>query len=746
MRIADVAILFQAAAMIGALAAQEVAAPEHLRAARSKVAAEVANGNAPSLSVAVFEKDKVVWAEGFGHANLAGNTPATADTSYRLASISKPFTATAAMLLVERKLLDLDAPANRYLQTKLRAMRGRAKQITLRRLLNHTAGLPTHWNFFYEPEPTPPRERSIRDHGFAAFEPGTTTNYSNFAFGVLDHIVGRVSKKGFRDFLQEELLQPLGMRHTEVGMPKAEHHRPAVGYTKKNGAWQPVTDYGFDHDGASAIWSSANDLMRFALLQLNDGKIDGKQILAPEHVLTMRTQTGVAAGSSFGIGWSVKDRRGDLAIRHSGGMPGVSTQLVIFPGRQLAVCVLNNSGNRGATNRALKAILDDTRPPPPPLVRTPMGPPRVPRPLPKGEWRGVLAHPDGPLPVHVRSSEQDGWQIAVQDRLLGKATADTLGEDRVQVRCNAEIPVGHRGVQSYRLTFELRPTATGYAGVAYADATSVCRLPHWCELHRAEPKPNNTHRVISYNILVGFRDSSVGRFLPGCRREQKISAWLASQQPDVVALQEMNGYTAARLKTLAAGWGHAHVALLKENGYPVALTSRYPITDVQRLRQNLHHGMLRLTTGGIDYIVVHFRPHPGTDYKTAEARTATECYQQALAAGRQAIVLGDFNSIHPADARRFSAAARTRYEKWRYLIADDLPAEVAMQPLLDAGAVDVFGAHGNVPQELPLPRIDFLLASPKLAATAQTSRWLCEPEFLRWSDHPPVVADFANKR
>jgi len=746
MRIADVAILFQVATLAGGLASQEVAAPEHLQAARFQVAAQVSVGKTPSLAVAVYEKGRIIWAEGFGLANTKDKVRATADTSYRLASISKPFTATAAMLLVEQGLLDLDAPANKYLQTNLRAMRGRAEQITLRRLLNHTAGLPTHWNFFYEPEPTPPREHSIRDYGFAVFEPGTTTNYSNFAFGVLDHIVGRVSKKGYRDFLHEELLQPLGMRHTDVGMPKAEHHQPAVGYTKKNGAWQPVTDYGFDHDGASAIWSSANDLMRFALLQLNEGKIDGKQILSPENVLTMRTQTAVAAGSSFGIGWSVKDRRGDLSLRHSGGMPGVSTQLVISPGRQLAVCVLSNSGNRGATNGALKAILDATRPPPPPLVRAPSVPPSVPPPLPKGEWRGVLTHPDGPMPVHMRSSEQDGWQVAVQGGTFGKATAYTLDDDRVQIRYDAKIPVGHRGIKSNRLTFELQPTATGYAGVVYADATSVCRLPHWCELHRAEPKPDNTHRVISYNILVGFRDSSVGRFLPGCRREQKISAWLASQQPDVVALQEMNGYTAARLKTLAAGWGHAHVALLKENGYPVALTSRSPITDVQRLRKNLHHGMLRLTTGGIDYVVVHFRPHPGIDYKTAEARTALECYQQALAAGRQAIVLGDFNSIHPVDARRFSTAARTRYEKWRYLIADDLPAEIAMQPLLDAGAVDVFDAHGDVPKELPLPRIDFLLASPELAATAQTSRWLCEPEFLRWSDHPPVVADFKKQQ
>jgi endonuclease/exonuclease/phosphatase family metal-dependent hydrolase len=121
------------------------------------------------------------------------------------------------------------------------------------------------------------------------------------------------------------------------------------------------------------------------------------------------------------------------------------------------------------------------------------------------------------------------------------------------------------------------------------------------------------------------------------------------------------------------------------------------------------------------------------------------CYRAATGAGREAVVLGDFNSISPADVGRFSAAARARYDTWRYLVADDRPAEIAMTPLLDAGARDVFVGAFTTPVELPLPRIDFVLASPELAERCVRCRWLCDERFLQRSDHPPVVADFARR-
>lgn len=719
--------------------AQNVEAPAKFATARAVIAAQVDGGDTPSIAIAVLEDGEVVWAEGFGLIDVARERTASADSIYRLASISKPITATAIMQLVERGLVDLDAPVNRYLDEPLRAMRGRDDDITVRRLLNHTGGLPTHWNFFYEPEQPPPRPASIRAFGFAAFDPGTVTNYSNFAFGVLDHVIARVGEKGYRGWLVEELLDPLGMGSTDVGVRPGKEEHAAVGYRKEGDEWVAIPDYGFDHDGASAVRSSARDLMRFARLQLAGGTVDGRRLLDEASVLAMRARTASAAGSSFGIGWSTDAVRGEPALRHSGGMPGVSTQLVVLPESRRAVAVLSNGGSRGATSRALDAVLDA-------MLGSSEGPSTgsdlPPQRWPAGTYRGQIAHPDGPLPLVLVLGEKPTVRIGAGDVTRCGAR---FGPSGFELRCRHRMQLGRGPLDLADLAFRFEVEDGGAAvrGVVYATLDGVCRLPFWFDTALEQPKVDGTLRVISYNVLVGFRDSDVSRFLPGCQREQRISAWLAAERPDVVALQEMNGFDRWRLRRTARAWGHDHVALLEEDGYPVALTSNRPIEVVARHRDGLHHGMLHARTHGIDFVVVHLLPSPDVPRKIVECARALECYQRATGAGSPAVVLGDFNSIAPADVELFSPAALRRYEKWRYLTKDGRPAEVAMTPLLTAGAIDTLLATNSRPEPLPLPRIDFVLCSPDLAAGCIGSRWLCDPERLRLSDHPPVVADFA---
>src|SRR5207248_664015 len=109
---------------------------------------------APSLAVAVARDGEIVWEEGFGWADRAARIPADAHTPYSLASISKPVTATAMMVLVERGKVDLDQPVESYLRgCHLNARAGSAEEATVRRVANHTAGLPLHYQFFYEDEP-----------------------------------------------------------------------------------------------------------------------------------------------------------------------------------------------------------------------------------------------------------------------------------------------------------------------------------------------------------------------------------------------------------------------------------------------------------------------------------------------------------------------------------------------------------------------------------------------------------------
>ena len=247
-------------------------------------------------------------------------------------------------------------------------------------------------------------------------------------------------------------------------------------------------------------------------------------------------------------------------------------------------------------------------------------------------------------------------------------------------------------------------------------------------------------RVVSYNVLVGFADHRVGDpYLKGAERKANVNAWVAAQEPDVVALQEMNGYDESSLRAYAAGWGHPYGVMLKTRGYPTALTSKRPIRVVERRMSGLHHGMMVCRTCDIDFIVVHLWPFKG-DKRLTEISVALELYEEARSAGRRVIMLGDFNDVSPADVDRLSDAARDRHQKWT---GEDGKIQTAvMQAAFDGGLVDVYAKHRAASGRLPLPRIDFILASPDLAKKSTAGRWVTDPAALKNSDHPAVVADF----
>ena len=142
---------------------------------RSKIQELMLNARLPSVAVAVAQNGKIVWEQGFGWADREQLRPATADTMYSLASISKPFTATAIMALVKQGKLKLDAPANDYLgAAKMTGFAGDASGATIRRLLNHTSGLPLHWHFIYSNESyvCPPMDDTIVRYGKLVNPPG----------------------------------------------------------------------------------------------------------------------------------------------------------------------------------------------------------------------------------------------------------------------------------------------------------------------------------------------------------------------------------------------------------------------------------------------------------------------------------------------------------------------------------------------------------------------------------------------
>ena len=303
----------------GAAPCADVPAPAEFGEARAFIQQLIARGFSPGASVAVIRDGAVVWSEGFGYADLEARRRATPDSIYSLASVSKPFTGTALMTLVEKGAIDLDAPANRYLPgVKLRNYAGDPSEITIRRLANHTAGFPTHFNFFHDGIAPPSWDETLRRYGFAFVKPGTRQEYSNLAFGILAYITEAVSKTPRRQYLEETVFDPLGMTRTSDRVRPGREADAAVQYAMDAaGRFLRTSPYAFDHPGASAYWSSANDLALFVRMHLNNGALGKVRILKPESAIAMRTPAGTAtpaegfnegslANARFGIGWAPK--------------------------------------------------------------------------------------------------------------------------------------------------------------------------------------------------------------------------------------------------------------------------------------------------------------------------------------------------------------------------------------------------------------------------------------------------------
>ena len=149
----------------------------------------------------------------------------------------------------------------------------------------------------------------------------------------------------------------------------------------------------------------------------------------------------------------------------------------------------------------------------------------------------------------------------------------------------------------------------------------------------------NTIKVISYNIWNGFEKDTA--------RQARFTEWMNAQQPDIVALEELVGINEKDLAALAASYGHPYVAIVKEEGYPVGLTSRQPIRVVKKQVEGFWHGMLHAQTYGLDIIVTHLSPFEWK-YRLKEAEAITHYIHENKL--ESCMVMGDFNAYSPFDA------------------------------------------------------------------------------------------------
>jgi CubicO group peptidase (beta-lactamase class C family) len=341
--------------------AQQATAPDRWQPVRDAAERLIRERGVAGVAVAVAKDGKIIWEEGFGWANREKMIPVTPNTMFSLASISKPVTATGLMTLVQRGQVKLDQAANDYLGvSKLTGLAGDASKASVRLVMGHMAGLPLHYQFFYADEATrrpPTMDETIARYGILVTAPGETFQYSNLGYGIIDYIISRTSGQSYADFMRTRVFLPLGLTHTSVDVPPGLEPYAAERYWPDQ---KPVSFYSFDHMGASAVWSSVHDLVRFGMFHLKNHLPEQRAILADSSIDEMKKPVALDAfGQQYGLGWLIhKSDRGHPLVEHSGGMPGVSTILNLYPRDNVVITVLTNaSGGWGDVADQTAAVI-----------------------------------------------------------------------------------------------------------------------------------------------------------------------------------------------------------------------------------------------------------------------------------------------------------------------------------------------------------------------------------------------------
>ncbi len=315
---------------------------------------------AVGLAVGVVRDGRLETFCGHGFADIRTKRPITPDTVFRIASISKTFTAIAVMQLWENGLVDLDAPANDYLRAyRLIPPTAGSRAATVRHLLTHTAGVPEelHLSDVLDPDfgesiavggRLPTLAEYYRGGLRLAAEPGARYIYSDHGFATLGQLVEDVSGEPFAGYLREHVFGPLGMADTDVVRSERVRSRLATGYTLRADGPRPVTDREWVTAGASSIYSTPRDMARYVAALVGGGANEHGRVLDPATLATMfephyRPDPRVPG---VGLAFSRFILGGHLAVEHGGILPGFNSQIFAAPDDGVGVIAFTNGSRR----------------------------------------------------------------------------------------------------------------------------------------------------------------------------------------------------------------------------------------------------------------------------------------------------------------------------------------------------------------------------------------------------------------
>ncbi len=333
--------------------------PEKQSQIEAAVSKFMASTHVPGVSVALVENGVYEWAQGFGFADLENNAPASEHTLYRLGSISKSLTATAAMELWERGKLDLDAPVQKYCP----AFPEKPSPITTREVMGHLAGI-RHYKSGSQDDPeignTKHFDNPIQagldffENDPLVSEPGMHFHYSTQGYTLVGCVIEGASGEHYVDFVQQNVFVPSDMEQTQADNRfKVVHYRTRF-YRKTDSGTVENSDFldsSYKIPGGGWL-SSAEDMAKFEVAILSD------KLMKRSTRDLMWTPLKPADGSKddYALGWGVGDEDGIHSVGHSGGQQGTSTDFLIAPEQRAGVVVLTNMEDQGASKLSAEIL------------------------------------------------------------------------------------------------------------------------------------------------------------------------------------------------------------------------------------------------------------------------------------------------------------------------------------------------------------------------------------------------------
>ena len=399
-----------------------VLSPQLLTIINAAVGAQMEVGHTPGAVVVIVKDTSIVFAKGYGYANLERRVRVTIDsTSFYVASVTKPFTATAALQLVEKGLINPNADVNSYLKT-FKIPDAFGAPITLAHLLVHTAGFEDRNIGYVAATPAEAEAEATAAYLSRALPqrvmtPGLFSSYSNYDYGIVGLLIENASGETYADYLERHVFLPIGMTRSsaQIPVPAKLSGYLATGYDMDYIADRLIPQpLGYRKmPGAGSVTATAVDVAKFMIAHLNGGANSEGRLLSPETLAYMHATQYSPHPKLPGMAFGLFDRKrgSKKTLEHGGAYIGFSTYLALVPEERLGIFVAVNK-TAGGSSQIAGALLDG------------LYPPIEPGPLSEPVIRGEALHPFVGMYHSTKYSRSSVEKIAVWDSFINVTASE----------------------------------------------------------------------------------------------------------------------------------------------------------------------------------------------------------------------------------------------------------------------------------------------------------------------------------